>query len=91
MIDLAALATLFFEASKEWSTPKVARFDPLEDAEKEEVFRNLKEKGHTLQWVDASWMRQWATTHVTMKSATTLRGYGASGKRSAARWRLSAG
>jgi hypothetical protein len=29
--------------------------------------------------------------NVTMKSATTLRGCGASGKRSAARWRLSAG
>jgi hypothetical protein len=52
MIDLAALAALCFDASKEWSEPKVARFDPLSDAEKEEVVLKLKEKkGLELQWV----------------------------------------
>jgi len=51
MIDLAALAALFFDASKEWTEPKVARFDPLSDAEKEEVVLNLQKRGHELQWV----------------------------------------
>ena len=51
MIDLAALAALFFVASKEWTEPKVARFDPLSDAEKEEVVLNLQKRGHELQWV----------------------------------------
>ena len=45
MIDLAALAALCFDASKEWTEPKVARFDPLSDAEKEEVVLNLQKKG----------------------------------------------
>jgi hypothetical protein len=51
MIDLAALAALFFDASKDWTEPKVARFDPLSDAEKEEVVLSLRKKGHELQWV----------------------------------------
>ena len=46
MIDLAALAALCFDASKEWTEPKVARFDPLGDAEKEKVVLNLRKKGH---------------------------------------------
>jgi hypothetical protein len=45
MIDLAALAALCFDASKEWTEPKVARFDPLSDAEKEKVVLNLRKKG----------------------------------------------
>jgi len=36
MIDLAALATLFFEASKEWTEPKVERFESFSEAENEE-------------------------------------------------------
>jgi hypothetical protein len=51
MIDLAALATLFFEVSKQWTEPKVVRFDPLDDADKEEVVRDLRRKRHELSWV----------------------------------------
>jgi hypothetical protein len=58
MIDLAALATLFFEASKEWREPKVARFDPPDDVEKEEVVIDLRKKGHRLQWVPETRLRQ---------------------------------
>ena len=45
MIDLAALAALFFDASKEWTEPKVARFDPLSDAEKRRSFSICKKGG----------------------------------------------
>lgn len=58
MIDLAALASLFFEASNEWREPKVARFDPPEDAEREEVVRDLMSKGHELQWANEHRLRQ---------------------------------
>jgi hypothetical protein len=54
VIDLAALGSLFVElfgASKQWSEPKIAQFDPLEDANKEPVVRDLEAKGHKLQWV----------------------------------------
>jgi hypothetical protein len=51
MIDLAALATLFFEASKEWTEPKIERLDPPDAAEKEDIVRKLREKRHDLQWV----------------------------------------
>ena len=57
MIDLAALATLFFEASKEWIEPKVARFDPYSEAEKEDVVVKLRKKGHELQWVKDTRLR----------------------------------
>jgi hypothetical protein len=61
MIDLAAIASLFVEifgAAKGWTEPKIACFDPLEDAEQEKVFRDLKAAGHTLQWVDEMRLRQ---------------------------------
>ena len=61
MVDLAAIAGLLvdlFGASKEWREPKVARFDPPDDAEKEEMVRNLKAKGHKLQWVPEHRLRQ---------------------------------
>jgi hypothetical protein len=58
MIDLAAFASLFFEASKEWRTPNVARFGILEDANKEDVVQKLISKGHTLQWVDETRLRR---------------------------------
>src|SRR5262249_25136425 len=58
MIDLAALASLFFEASKEWREPKVVQFDRLEDAEEEQVVRDLKAKGHERQWVRGHRLRQ---------------------------------
>ena len=51
MIDLAALATLFSEASKEWTEPKIERLDPPDAAEKEDVVCKLREKRHDLQWV----------------------------------------
>src|SRR5258708_39911082 len=61
MIDPAALGSLlveFFGASKEWREPKIAKFDRPDDAEKEEVYRDLKAKGHQLQWVRESRLRQ---------------------------------
>jgi hypothetical protein len=61
MIDPAALGSLLVEifgASKEWREPKIARFDPLEDAEKERIVRDLKAKGHRLQWVREHRLRQ---------------------------------
>jgi hypothetical protein len=57
MIDLAALAALCFDASKEWTEPKVARFDPLSDAEKEKAVLNLRKKGHEFQWVKETRLR----------------------------------
>lgn len=51
MVDLVALANLFidvFGAAKGWTEPKVARFVPLSDAEREPVFIKLKTDGHKL-------------------------------------------
>jgi hypothetical protein len=53
MIDLAALVTLFvdvFGVSKEWTVPKVVRFEHLEDAQNERVVRDLKAAGHLITW-----------------------------------------
>jgi hypothetical protein len=58
MIDLASLATLFFEASKEWREPKVAVLDPPDEAEKEPVVKDLKVQGHKLQWAREDRLRQ---------------------------------
>jgi hypothetical protein len=61
VIDLAALASLFvdaFGASKEWTEPKMARLDPLDDAEQEPSVRALRAKGHRLEWLRASRLRQ---------------------------------
>jgi hypothetical protein len=44
--------------SKEWREPKVARFDPPDDAEKEQVVRDLRAKGHKLEWANADGLRQ---------------------------------
>src|SRR5215469_14388783 len=44
MIDVAALGSLFVEifgASKEWTEPKIARFDPVDKANKEPIVRDL--------------------------------------------------
>jgi hypothetical protein len=60
MIDLAALGSLFFEASKEWRDPKVIRIDPLDSIEQEQVVRDLKAKRHELQWANAIRLRQLA-------------------------------
>src|SRR5262245_50419 len=60
MIDLAALGSLFVEifgASKEWQ-PKIARIDPPEDAEKEQIVRDLKAKKHELQWINELRLRE---------------------------------
>jgi len=61
MIDLAALGSLFVEifgASKEWTVPKIVRFDPLDDAENEQVVRDLRARGHRLDWVYEHRLRQ---------------------------------
>jgi hypothetical protein len=54
MIDLAALGSLLMEifgASKEWREPKIVRFSLLEEANKEQVVRDLWARGDELQWV----------------------------------------
>ena len=48
MLDLASIASLFFEASTHWTDPNVARFDRLEDADREPVVKKLKAAGHVL-------------------------------------------
>jgi hypothetical protein len=61
MIDVAALGSLLVEifgAAKEWSEPKIVVFDPLENAEREKIVRDLKAEGHRLQWVRAHRLRQ---------------------------------
>jgi hypothetical protein len=61
MVDLAALGSLFveiFEASKDWREPEIARFDPLEDADKEQIVRDLQAKKHELQWINELRLRQ---------------------------------
>ena len=46
MIDLTALAGLFFEASQEWTEPKVAKIDPLSAIDDEPKCIKLKRAGH---------------------------------------------
>jgi hypothetical protein len=61
MIDIAALGSLFvdvFGAAKGWTEPKIACFDPMDEAEKETVVLELKAKGHHLQWVRETRLRQ---------------------------------
>jgi hypothetical protein len=61
MIDLAALGSLFVEifgASKEWTEPKIARFDPVDEANKEPIVRDLMARGDKLQWVDEMRLRE---------------------------------
>ena len=61
MIDLAALGSLFVEVfgvSKDWREPKIARFDPLEDANKEQIVRDLQAKGHKLQSINELRLRE---------------------------------
>jgi hypothetical protein len=61
MIDLMAMAGLFGEAfglSKNWTTPKVARFERFEDAEAEKTVIDLKAAGDELSWARATRLRQ---------------------------------
>jgi len=61
MIDLAALGSLFVEifgASKEWTEPKIARFDPVDEANKEPIVRDLMVRGDKLQWVNEMRLRE---------------------------------
>src|SRR5262249_19340273 len=44
--------------SKDWREPKIARFDPLEDANKEQIVRDLQAKGHKLQWINELRLRE---------------------------------
>jgi len=60
MIDLAALGSLFvdvFGISKEWSTPKMRRFEHLDDILHEKVVRDLEAEGHELIWVREARLR----------------------------------
>ena len=60
MIDLAALGSLFvdvFGISKEWSTPKMIRFEHLDDILHEKVVRDLEAEGHELIWVREARLR----------------------------------
>jgi len=60
MIDLAALGGLFvdvFGISKEWSTPKMIRFEHLDDILHEKVVRDLEAEGHELIWVREARLR----------------------------------
>ena len=59
MIDLAALVSLFAEAlgaTKGW--PRIARFERLDDAERETVVHDLRAAGHELQWGRETRLRQ---------------------------------
>ena len=63
MIDLATLTSLFvdvFGASKEWTEPKIIKFDRLSDVEEEAIFKDLKGKGHEFGWVRETRLRQLA-------------------------------
>ncbi len=53
MIDIIVLRELFaeeFGTAERGSEPRVARFDPLSDAEQEQVYRDWKASGHELLW-----------------------------------------
>ncbi len=53
MIDIMVLRELFaeeFSTAESGTEPRVARFDPLSDAEQERVYRDLKASGHELLW-----------------------------------------
>src|SRR6266436_1398175 len=57
MVDLVGLASLFFEASKKWTEPKVVIIDPLNEAENEPSFQRAKAEGHQLGWLHVSRVR----------------------------------
>ena len=63
MIDLVALSGLFGE-----EFGAVARFNRMDDAEREKVCRDLRSAGHALQWVDETRLPQKA-----LKMAIRLR------------------
>lgn len=54
MIDLTGL----YQATKDWTEPKVARVDPLDDIENEPVFQKLKSAGHELVWAREEKLRR---------------------------------
>jgi hypothetical protein len=58
MIDLAALASLFFEASKEWRAPAVVRLHRISDADREPVVQRLKAEGCNVRFVVETRLRQ---------------------------------
>jgi hypothetical protein len=60
MIDLAALAALFYETSKEWREPTVIRIAPLAAAEQEPIVQAIKAQGHQLRWIREEGLRQMA-------------------------------
>jgi hypothetical protein len=60
MIDLADIAALFFEASKEWREPQAVRLHLLSAIEHEPVYRHLNAEGHEMCWVNDARVRQCA-------------------------------
>ena len=50
LIDLTGLASLFYEASKEWTEPKVVRVHRLSAIEHEPVFQRHKADGDEMHW-----------------------------------------
>jgi hypothetical protein len=58
MIELAGLASLFFEASKEWTEPKVVRMHQLSAIEHEPVYQRLKADGDEMRWVKRQLARE---------------------------------
>jgi hypothetical protein len=50
MVDLVALARLFFDVSRDWTEPKVEIVHPLGEVDNEPAFQKLKAEGHELGW-----------------------------------------
>ena len=46
MVDLAGLARLFFDVSKDWTEPKVKIIHPLGKVDNEPAFQTLKADSH---------------------------------------------
>jgi hypothetical protein len=60
IIDLAGLTSIFFEASKEWTEPKVVRVHRLAAIEQEPTYQKLKADGKEVSWANETKLRQLA-------------------------------
>jgi hypothetical protein len=58
MIDLAELTSLFFEASKQWTEPKVATMHRLSDIKREPAYQALLTQGCKTHWANEARVRQ---------------------------------
>lgn len=61
MIDLTGLASLFFEASKEWTEPVVVRVHRLSAIDHEPVYQRLKADGNEMHWAKETDVHQLAS------------------------------